>query len=427
MSPERQGAEEAFQREVRSNLRRNYSAHLVHGLLGQTGFRLINAPTFIPAYVDLVSGGSAIAVGAARAFQSLGMFLSPLLGATLIEHRRKVLPVGFLVGGAMRVQVLGLALAGFWLVGTPAMLSAFVFLGMFGFFLGMQGVVFNFLVSKVIPVGVRGRLLGLRNALATITAAFVSAAGGRLIDANFLGNGYAATFGLAFILTSLGLLTLAFMREPPSPQVLEPSSVGTRLRELPALMRDDPAFTRFFIARALATMGRMSVPFYVIYAGTKMEITGAVLGDLSGAFVIAQGGMNLLWGALADRRGFRLVFVISLVLWIGSALLLMGSSGILALMVVMFGLGAGVGGFMMAGQNLVLEFGAREGLPVRIAVANATSELAGVVGPLLAGVLATVFSFAAVFWTAIGFQVAALIGIALFVPDPRYASERSRA
>ena len=37
-------------------LRGNYFAMLAHGLLGQTGFRLIMAPTFVPAYIFLLSG-----------------------------------------------------------------------------------------------------------------------------------------------------------------------------------------------------------------------------------------------------------------------------------------------------------------------------------------------------------------------------------
>ena len=58
-------AEAEFLAEARGNLRRNYSAHLLHGLFGQTGFRLINAPTFIPSYIHLLAG-SEIYVGLAR-------------------------------------------------------------------------------------------------------------------------------------------------------------------------------------------------------------------------------------------------------------------------------------------------------------------------------------------------------------------------
>ena len=59
------GAESAFQAEVQQNLRRNYLAHLAHGLLGQTGMRLINAPTFVPVYIASLAGFDA-AVGVAR-------------------------------------------------------------------------------------------------------------------------------------------------------------------------------------------------------------------------------------------------------------------------------------------------------------------------------------------------------------------------
>jgi hypothetical protein len=199
-------AEAAFQAEVRRNLRRNYLSHLCHGLLGQTGMRLVNAPTFVPVYIASVAGFDA-AVGIARGLQYFGMFLSPIIGATVIEHRRRVLPVGLVVGALMRVQILGLALGGLWLPPPWPLVSAWLFLGLFGVFLGVQGVIFNFLVAKVVPVEKRGVLLGLRNALAGATAATVAFLAGRyLIEPEALGNGYAATFLLAFGLTSLGLL-----------------------------------------------------------------------------------------------------------------------------------------------------------------------------------------------------------------------------
>ena len=125
-------------------------------------------PTFLPAYVAALTG-SDLAVGLARGLQYLGMFLSPVVGATVIEKRRRVLPMGFAIGALMRVQILGLALGGLLLPPPWPFVSACLFLGLFGVFLGVQSVVFNVLVSKVIPVEKRGLLLGLRNALAGLT------------------------------------------------------------------------------------------------------------------------------------------------------------------------------------------------------------------------------------------------------------------
>ena len=36
---------------MEANLRRNYATNLTHGVFGMNGFRLIYAPTIIPAYL----------------------------------------------------------------------------------------------------------------------------------------------------------------------------------------------------------------------------------------------------------------------------------------------------------------------------------------------------------------------------------------
>jgi MFS family permease len=412
--------EAEFQALVRRDLRRNYLAHVAHGLLGQTGMRLINAPTFVPAYVSSLAGYDA-AAGIARALQYLGMFLSPILGATWIEHRRRVLPVGFVVGALMRVQVLLIALSGLFLTDRLALLAAFCFLAFFGFFLGIQGVIFSFLISKVIPVDLRGRLVGLRNFLAGLTAAAVAVYAGRLLLGEAATRrGYATTFLLAFALTSCGLLVLLFVREPASPRVREASRFSSRLRELPRLLRSDRAFTHYFLARALATMGRMGVPFYVLFAETRLAISGAQLGLLTGAFVVVESVGNLVWGLLGDRRGFRAVFLLTLSLWIAAVLLLMQVQTFPVLAAVFGLLGAGLGGFQMSAQQLVLEFGSRENLPMRIAVASSASDLVAAAGVLLGAALTLVVSHRAVFWIAIGFQVAALVLVSLRVDEPRH-------
>ena len=413
-------SEDDYQAFIQRNLTRNYLAHVLHGLLGQTGFRLVNAPTFLPAYVLLLSG-SEFVVGLARSIQYLGMFLSPLIAANLIEHRRRVLPMGFIMGALMRVQVLGLALAGLLLEPDRAVQAICFFLFFLGFFMGMQGVIFNYLMSKVIPVKRRGRLLGLRNALAGITAAIVAYLGGEfLVGENFLGNGYAATFLLAFALTSLGLGMLLLVREPQPPEVRLPSQLRQRLRELPALFREDRAYTYYTLCRALATMGRMATPFYIVYARDTIGLTGTNIGILSTAFVAANSVSNLAWGAMADRSGFRGVFVVTLVLWIVSVLGMMASSSIAGFVLAFIGIGAGMGGFQMAAQNMVLEYGSRKDLPIRIAVANSAQEAVGAIGPLLGGLLAVFFGLDFLFGLAIAFQVAAIALVLSRVDEPRH-------
>lgn len=418
---ERQSAERAYTAMVEKHLTRNYLAHLGHGLLGQTGFRLLNAPTFLPAYILLLSGGSDIAVGAVLSLQALGMVLTPMLIANLIEHRPRVLPVGFGTGAAMRLMILCVAASGLLLPPNLALWAIGLFMFGFGLFLGMQGVIFNFLMSKVIPVGKRGRLTGLRNFLAGITAAAVAwAAGEYLLGENPAVAGYSWTFVLAFLLTSLGLSLLLFVREPEPPNLRVRTGLLRRLREVPTLLREDRAFSTYVLARALATMGRMAAPFYILFAGMSIGLTGQVLGVLTMAFTLAGTFSNLAWGALADRHGFRLALLLSIGLWILATLALLCSSGLMVTTLVFVGIGAAFQGFQQSAMNLTLEFGERDELPMRIALANTASEMAGTIGPLLGGILAAFSGYPMVFAASIGFLAIGGWMLIHHVPEPRH-------
>src|SRR3954470_21756093 len=94
--------EQAYEHFVWRNLKRNYAGHYLHGMLGMTGFRLVNAPTFVPAYLHMLSG-SDVAVGLGLALQQLGGAVSPIVGASQIEHRKRVMPVAMWMGTLMRL------------------------------------------------------------------------------------------------------------------------------------------------------------------------------------------------------------------------------------------------------------------------------------------------------------------------------------
>ena len=162
---------------------------------------------------------------------------------------------------------------------------------------------------------------------------------------------------------------LIAVREPEPPEVRAKQPLGESLRDVPALLRADPAFTRYFLARALATMGRMAMPFYILYAGRSIGLDGPTLGLLTFAFTISSTVSNLAWGAIADRTGFRFTFLVSLIIWIAATALLMLAEGLLVALVVFIGIGAAIQGFQNSSQNLTLEFGERADLPARIAVA----------------------------------------------------------
>ena len=101
---------ERHARFVDPNLRRNFGATSIHGVFGMTGFRLIYAPTIIPAYIHLLTGNSA-AVGLGTALLQLGSTISPIASGARVESHKRIMPYAIRVGSMMRVMILGLALS----------------------------------------------------------------------------------------------------------------------------------------------------------------------------------------------------------------------------------------------------------------------------------------------------------------------------
>ena len=426
-----------YEKFVWDNLNRNYAAHYLHGMLGMTGFRLVNAPTFIPAYLHamamnvpaflpfglkMLAGPDAI-VGLGLALQQLGAVVSPIVGASQIEHRKRVLPVSMLMGTLMRVQILGIAIAGWLLVKNPLplLLITMGFLFLLGLFSGAQRVAFQLLLAKVIPISRRGRLQAWRNVTGGLIAAGLSwVAGKYFIGHNVFGNGYSTTFAFAFILTSLGLTALRIlMREPEPPTVRTQMSLRDRVRDFPALITGDRDFAFFMLAQTFAVAGRIAAPFYILFARHTIELNGANIGLLSLAYLGADTVTNLLWGYLGDKSGFRSTFVIALVLWIGSTVFLMNAHDAAMIALAFFGLGAAQSGYQMSASTMVLEFGLRDDMAMRLAFSATAEGLMLAIGPLAGGVIATLMGYTTLFGVSIAFEALALIVLLALVKEPR--------
>jgi MFS family permease len=385
----------------------------------------------MPAYLFLLSGSPFI-VSLGLALQQLGGVVSPVIGATQIEHRKRLLPVAMLMGTLMRVQILGVAVAGWLLHGKALLVTVLVFLFLLGLFSGPQQVAFQLLLAKVIPISRRGVLQAVRNVTGgAIAAGLAWFAGHTIIQHNLFGNGYGTTFLLAFVLTSLGLTALRLlMREPEPPTTRAKSRLLDRVSEFPELFAQDRGFMFFMIAQTLATTARVAAPFYILFAGHSMALDGKNIGLVSLAFLGADTVTNLGWGLAGDRFGFRLTFIVSVITWIAATGLLMAAPAMGAhhvgldvrtlILFAFFGLGAAQSGFLMSSQTMVLEFGARDDIAMRLALTSTAQGLMSFIGPLAGGVIAATLGFEVVFGASISFLFVALVILLTLVEEPRF-------
>lgn len=406
---------------VQANLKRNYRANFIHGMLGMTGFRLIYAPTFVPTYLFQLTG-STVLVGLSQALQQAGSIISPLRSVSAIEGKTHILPVARQTGVLMRLPLAVIALAGWFLDGTVLAAITIIALLFFAYFSGAQRVVFQVLMSKVIPLEQRGRLQGYRNLAGGGIAALLSWwAGASLIEKNVFGNGYATTFAISFVLTSLGLTILVLLLHEPPTTITRPSmSLRERMRDIPRLL-ENRSYRNFLGAQLIAMTGRTAIAFCILYAGTILQMNGTTLGLLSLTFLGMDTLSNLVWGHAGDRFGFRSTFLAALGLWaVGYALILAAQStpGFL----LAFGtLGAAISGYMISAQTLVLEFGDVEDIPMRLALSTTTETAVASIGPLIGGLVAAQVGFPPLIIYSLSAMIVACVVVLLTVQEPRTA------
>jgi MFS family permease len=419
--PEISQAQKTFDDHVRRNLRWNFTLNLLYGLFGTTGWQLIMAPIFVPAYMKEL-GGTNTMVGLLLFCGGLSRFITPLVTAPLVEHEPYMKRKSVLVGTFMRAQLLFMALSGFFLPRWLNLLEFFVFFSLFNLFMGIQHVVYQTVMSKVIPVDRRGRFIGLRNFLGGVSVSLVSFIAGSFIENLDFPDSYAATYLLAFGLTCTGLIFIAFLREPATPTLLEKTPVFKRLRMIPSLVKEDRNFGNYMACCAVGSFALMSNPYFINYVNSELDISGSQFGLIAACFYMSRTSSNLILGPLADRRGFRLVFILSAGLWISAMIAVVILPITFPLAVFFFmAFGAGMSGYRMSMNNMVFEFGSTAERPMRIAVVNSVVELSNAFGPLFAGVMADKVSYHSIFIISIICAISALFMMYTLVTEPRKA------
>ena len=84
------------------------------------------------------------------------------------------------------------------------------------------------------------------------------------------------------------------------------------------------------------------------------------------------------------------------------------------------GLGAAQSGFQMSSQTMVLEFGARQDMPMRLGLSQTAQGFMNTIGPLIGGLIAITVGYRPLFVLSMVFEAIAL-GLLLWVVDePRY-------
>ena len=419
-----QPADAAFEQEVERHYRHNAVVNVLDGTFFWFGSSFIAARTILPLYVSHFTD-STLVIGLLSMITSTGWLLPQLFTANWIQRlpRKKVAPV-YLGLFTERLPVL-LMVPAAWLVTRSPTLALVLFFLLFAWHAVGAGVVavgWQDMLAKVIPLDWRGRFFGITNFGGTATGVLGAAAAAWLLDRYAFPYGYMFCFALAAVFIFISWIFLALTREPARESQAPAISQREYWRRLPSLLRADVDFRLFLLAQVVVAMGGMAVGFLAVYAAQRWQLPDSQAGGFTASMLVGQALSNLLFGALADRRGHKLVLELSALLAASAVGLASLASAPIWFHAVFALVGASFAGFYLSGTMIVFEFSAPDVRPTYIGLSNTVSGVAAGVAPMVGGWLAGAVGYQGLFAVAC---VVGLAGFALLrwsVREPRRAS-----
>lgn len=286
------------------NLRRVFGRFSASGIFFQGGAAAIDTGTIVATLVHGLTGGSAVAVGAAATIARAGWLVPQLVVGYVAQRRTRRMPL-YVTGAFGRTLCLA-ALAGLLWFGAelsaPVVVAVFFAVWtLYAFIGGIVAVPYNDIVARSVPSERRSRLLAVRFFGGGVLALLVAAAAHQLLAALPFHAGYAAVLFLGAALLLGSALCFVSAGEPAAPATASdmPASFGAFLRDGIAVLRNDRRFRLFLLTQWLGGAAAMALPFYVLQATDAGPAAALLLGAQTAGALAS----NPLWGWWGDRRG----------------------------------------------------------------------------------------------------------------------------
>lgn len=344
------------------------------------------------AVFALALGATADRIGALLGVANLFGMIAYLPGAVVSGRSRTRKPFVMATGGGLaRVAILGLALVPVVARQPAAALALVLVLRSVTVFMNSAATpAATALMADLVPAAARGRFFAGRNAAAGVVAIVVSPIAGFVAAslnarAGDGGRGYQAAFVVSCVLGLLATLSYARIPEPPSRR--DPRQAGG-LRRVPGLLARDPGFSWFAASGLLWSLAlNVATPFYNLFLVQELRGTAADIGVNTGITSAATLVGLLVFGALADRRGNRRLFVVLGLLVPLSPMLWMFVHRPQHLYPVYIVSGFLWSGYNLAAFNLLLESAPAGDRESAVALYSTVVAAGAVAGPFLGGML----------------------------------------
>ncbi len=415
------------------HLRRNFSLGLLNGAFFNLFSALLDPSLVLSWFVSQLTTSNFL-IGLIVPIQHGGWFLPQLVVSSYLQRRQRKLPFYTYIAG-VRVTIWGLMTLAVFLIEDAAVLLVvfFILLAAYSLGSGLGGICFVDIVAKAIPPTRRGAFFGWRRFLGGLLAL-----GGSLLVKYILDerrglafpDNYAVLFLLSFFTLCVALVCFILVVEPLEPVNKAKITLGKQFRRALDLPRRDKNYRRFLTMRLLLMAAEIATPFYIIYAKRALSVSVSMVGVYLTGATMAGFASTLLWGRISDRRGNKLLIILSSSLGLFIPLIAMSivpladllpglrefTSGLFALVFIVSG--GSKAGAMMGNMNFLLEIAPADDRPIYIGLTNTILGIA-LLASSVGGLIVDLVGFTVLFSLALAFYALALF-LTLKLQEPRY-------
>lgn len=406
---------------VAGNLRRNFAAlALDFGFFG-LGMSISSTATVLPALAERL-GASNLVIAAIPTLILLGRALPALFSARLIEPLPRKLPFVLTYTVWERIPWLALALTVFALgPSNPELVLALLVIILAGVAVvgGSLSPAWVEVVGKVIPTPYRGRFFAVGSAFSTGLGLLGALASGYFLREHPFPSGYALCLGATFVCLLISYAAMAAAREPAAETTRSRLDMRAHLEQLPRILKRNPSYSWYLIARALTVAGMMAVAFYTVHALRSLGAEEWRVAGFTFALLAAQAGGGIALGLLADRAGHRVSLLLGAVSATCANILALSTSDLALYHGVFLLLGLSLASTTVSSLTFVLELAEGENRPTYVGLATTAQGPFALAGPPVAALLAAWQGLGAVFVAAGLMSFAAAAIYLVKVEEPR--------
>jgi MFS family permease len=416
-------SDEEIAAEVEKNYRWNFTVNLLDGATFWLGISFISSATIVPLFVSKLTDSPFI-IGLVAVIAQGSWFLPQLFTANAVERLARKKPVVVNLGFFTERLPLWLVMVAAMAAARSTSLAIVLFLISYawhGLGAGVVATAWQDMIARCFPVDRRGRFFGITMFVGAAIGTVAASLSAWLLRSYPFPTNFVWVFAIAALSITISWGFIALTREPVQ-QVTAPRQSNRQFwAELPRILGRDHNFRHFLVGRLLLALGGMGAGFVTVSAVQRWAVSDSTVGIYTASYLIGQTLGNLAFGFLADRFGHKLSMELTSLASLGAFALAWLAPAPEWYFAVFTLMGISVGGIIVSGILMVLEFCVPEKRPTYTGLTNTSTGLVSSLAPLIGAWLAG-YGYNWLFALGATFNLLAFAVLRWWVQEPRKAS-----